>query len=194
MDAAAWDARYEESGFLWRPEPNVFLVDEISELSPGTALDLGSGEGRNAVWLAEHGWRVTAIDFSPIGVAKGRQLAADRGVEVEFVVADVTELGGVGQFDLIVVFYLQIDHAGLGRALATAANSLKPGGTLLIVGHDLQNLTDGVGGPQSADVLYTTELLLAHLPGLEVEKAEVVRRSVEGEEREALDTLVRVKN
>ena len=77
-----WDARYAGSLLLWTAEPNRFLVAEADGLRPGRALDLASGEGRNAVWLAERGWRVTAVDFSPVALAKARALAARRGVDV----------------------------------------------------------------------------------------------------------------
>lgn len=194
MDAAAWDARYRDSEYVWRIEPNQFLVDEVAGLHPGTALDLGSGEGRNAVWLAENGWTVTAIDFSPIGIDKGRKLSAARGVEVDFRVADVSAIAPPGEYDLVIVFYLHIAQSALARTLEMARGSLAQGGTLLVVGHDLSNLEDGAGGPQYPELLYTVPGILELLPGLEVVKADRVRRPVEGETREAIDTLVRVRN
>ncbi len=90
MDADAWNARYDTAELVWSGEPNLFLPPEVADLEPGRALDLASGEGRNAVWLATQGWQVTAVDFSSVGAEKGARLAAERGVDVEFVVGDAT--------------------------------------------------------------------------------------------------------
>ncbi len=75
-DAAHWDQRYAETDRLWAPEPNATVADIVAEWPPGSALDLGAGEGRHAVWLARRGWRVTAVDFSAVGLARGREHAA----------------------------------------------------------------------------------------------------------------------
>src|SRR4051794_41852696 len=75
MDAAAWDERYAATGLVWSAEPNRFVVAEMADLRPGRALDLAAGEGRNAIWLAVRGWRVTAVDFSAVAIDKGRRLA-----------------------------------------------------------------------------------------------------------------------
>ena len=76
---------------VWTAEPNRFVVAELQDLAPGRALDVGAGEGRNAVWLASRGWQVTAVDFSAVGLDKGRRLAQDRGVAVDWVLADVRD-------------------------------------------------------------------------------------------------------
>jgi 2-polyprenyl-3-methyl-5-hydroxy-6-metoxy-1,4-benzoquinol methylase len=83
MDAAGWDQRYDTAEFVWATEPNRFLPPEVEGLTPGRALDVACGEGRNAVWLATQGWDATGIDFSAVGLAKARQLAAERGVTVQ---------------------------------------------------------------------------------------------------------------
>lgn len=194
MDRAQWDERYATDELVWRAGPNRFLVDEVAGMGPGRALDLACGEGRNALWLAERGWRVVAVDFSAAGLAKGRRLAARRGLEVEWVEADVLEWEPEpGSFDLVVVAYLQLPAGDLRRALGSAAAALAPGGTLLIVGHDRANLAQGVGGPQDPSVLYDPDRVAADVAGLVIERAERVRRAVETPEgvRDALDTLVR---
>jgi SAM-dependent methyltransferase len=179
-----WNARYGAEELVWSAGPNRFLVSEVSDLPPGRALDLACGEGRNAIWLAERGWRVTAVDFSEVGVDKGRQ----RNADVDFRVADVLEFdAGEEQYDLVVVFYLQLPADELERVLRKAARAVAPGGTFLLVGHDLRNLTDGRGGPKDASVLYRAEELPAALEGLEVERAEPVDRDG------AIDALVRAK-
>ena len=199
MDSQQWDERYSGAQFEWSMHPNQFAAAELAGLTPGRALDLAAGEGRNAVWLAERGWSVTAVDFSRVGLEKGRKLGAARGVgdsQVDWVVADLSEYEPTREaFELVLIAYLQVTAALRARVLAGAAAALVPGGTLLVIGHDLANLTEGVGGPQSPDVLYTPEAITAELPGLRIVRAERVRRTVErdGGQATAVDTLVRAK-
>jgi len=91
VDAAGWDARYRATDLVWTANPNQFLVAEVAELSPGTVLDLGAGERRNAVWLAQRGSQVTAVDFSAVGFAKAAQLGDAAGVTLTAVCADVAD-------------------------------------------------------------------------------------------------------
>lgn len=179
-----WNRRYAEAELVWSAGPNRFLVAETEALPPGRALDLACGEGRNALWLAERGWDVTAVDFSDVAVAKGRA----RNPAVDFQVADVLEYEPAEQaYDLVIVFYLQLPADEMQEALGRGARAVAPGGTFLLVGHDLRNLTDGRGGPQDARVLYRAEEIPASLPGLEVERAEPVDRDG------AVDALVRAR-
>lgn len=192
MDASAWDRRYADSDLLWSAEPNRFVAAELADLQPGRAVDLAAGEGRNAIWLASRGWRTTAVDFSAVAVDKGRRLAEAAGVEVDWIVADLLDhIPEPAGFDLVVVAYLQLPPEQLGTALTRAARAVAPGGVLLMVGHDVQNLTDGTGGPQDPEVLYTPDGITGRLPGLTVERADQVRRPVPGAPRQAIDTLVR---
>jgi SAM-dependent methyltransferase len=189
----AWDSKYAGSEFLWTEEPNRFLVFELDGLAPGRALDLACGEGRNAVWLAQQGWLVTGVDFSQVALAKAAQLAESRGVEVEWVEADLLDYRPPAGLDLVVAFYLQVPAAERRLVLARAAEALAPGGTVLVVAHDLLNLTEGHGGPKEPEVLYTPDDVVGDLPGLDVERAERVRRPVpvDGGEAVAIDALVR---
>lgn len=194
MDSAAWDQRYSGTELVWTAEPNRFLVREAADLAPGRALDVACGEGRNAVWLARQGWRVTAVDFSAVGIDKGRSLAERDGVEVEWIVSDVTTYQPTrAAFDLVAVLYLQLPRVELRAALANATSALAPRGTLLVIGHDSTNLTEGCGGPKDPAVLYGPDDVVDALPDVTVEKAERVRRTVETEDgtREAIDVLVR---
>ena len=199
MDRQQWDARYSGAEFEWSMHPNQFLAAELDGMPPGRALDLAAGEGRNSVWLAARGWRVTAVDFSRVGLDKGRELSADHGIgdgQVDWVVADLSEYTPArSAFDLVLIAYLQVGAALRDQVLAGAAAALVPGGTLLVVGHDLANLTEGTGGPSSPDVLYTPEAITAALPGLRILRAERVRRTVErdGGRATAVDTLVRAE-
>ena len=191
-----WNARYASRELLWSAEPNRLFASEVEGLEPGRALDLACGEGRNAVWLAERGWRVTAVDFSDVALEKARRLAGSRGVEVEWVLADVLDFAPERQaFDLVALLYLQLPHEELGRAVGAAVDAVAPGGTILVLGHDTRNLREGHGGPKDVSVLYTPENVVAWMDGLVVERAETVRRSVPVEDGEAvaLDAFVRAR-
>lgn len=194
MTSGDWDRRYDTPDLIWSGEPNRFLREETEGLPPGRALDLACGEGRNAVWLARRGWEVTGVDFSGVALAKAGRLAAGHDVSVRLVEADLSEyVPEPGSADLVVLLYLHIHPELRARVLARAAAALAPGGVLLVVAHDLLNLTEGHGGPQDPTVLTTPEAVVAELPGLAIERAERVHRTVsaaDGDVR-AIDTLVR---
>ena len=189
-----WDRRYAEVENLWAVKPNRFLVAEAEGLEPGRALDLACGEGQNAIWLASLGWEVVGVDFSEVAIAKARTRAERDGVDVDFVVGDLVSYEPEAHaFDLVVLLYLHIPASERRGVLARASTAVRTGGTLVLVGHDLTNLTDGVGGPSDPDLLFTPDDITAELPGLEIEKAERVLRDVAGEERAAIDALVRAR-
>lgn len=191
-----WDRRWAGERAHASTAPSGFLLAEAAALRPGTALDLACGAGRNAVWLAEHGWRVTAVDFSGVALRMARALAAERRVAVDWIEADVvTWTPPARAYDLVCVLYLQLPAPERRTALARAADAVRAGGTLLVVGHDLLNLTEGWGGPTQPEVLFTPDDVVAEIGDLRVEKAERVRRAVEepGAAREAIDALVRAR-
>lgn len=139
-DAAEWDERYAESDRIWSGEPNGALVREVADLPPGRALDVGCGEGADAVWLAARGWTVTALDVSAVALGRARAHAADAGVEITWLLGGLldVELPAAG-FDLVSAQYPVLrrtpeDHAE--RALLAA---VAPGGTLLVVHHDTRD-------------------------------------------------------
>ena len=194
MDSQEWDRRYAGAELVWTAEPNQFVVAELQDLAPGRALDVAAGEGRNAVWLASQGWQVTAVDFSAAGLDKGRRLAQARSVAIDWVHADVRDYQPeAASFQLVLIAYLQLHESELDAVLRRAATALTPGGVLLVVGHDVTNLSEGTGGPPDPAVLYTPESITRSLAGLTVVRAERVRRSVATADghREAIDTLVR---
>lgn len=173
--------------------PSRFLVSAIEGCEPGRALDLACGAGRHAVWLAERGWRVTAVDFSEVALAEARRLSAARGLDVEWIAADVLSWEPPARaFELVLLLYLQVPRHELRTVLGRAAGALAPGGRLVVVGHHSDNLELGHGGPSSAAVLYTEADIEACLPGLEIERAERVLRPVESTDglREAIDAVV----
>jgi SAM-dependent methyltransferase len=192
-----WNARYAQKELVWTAEPNRAFAAEVSGLAPGRALDVACGEGRNAVWLAERGWRVTAVDFSDVALEKAAKLAASRGVEVGWVLADVLDYEPEAlSFELVAVLYLQLPDDELARALRRAASAVAPGGTVVVIGHDTTNLTDGYGGPKDASVLFTPKDVVGALEGLHVERVEKLRRTVpleNGGEAVAIDAFVRAR-
>ncbi|CAB4696463.1 unannotated protein [freshwater metagenome] len=196
VNSDTWNARYAEKELVWTAQPNRFLVSETDGLMSGSVLDLACGEGRNAIWLTEQGWRATGVDFADIGIAKAREFAASRGVECKWLVADLTTYEPPKhEFDLVILFYLQLPQHELGPVVSRAANAVAAGGTFLLVAHDSRNLTEGHGGPKDASVLYTAEDVVPHLGELTVERAESVIRPVETDAgvRNAIDVIVRAK-
>ena len=159
MDQHQWDEAYASTELVWTAEPNRFVVEELADLVPGRALDLGTGEGRNAIWLAERGWRVTAVDFSAVGLAKAAKLAEKRGVTgVQWVEADLRVYRpGAAAYDLVLMAYIHLPPDEFGALLRTAASALVPGGTLLVVGHDVDNIAHGHGGPQDPRILHRAQ-------------------------------------
>jgi SAM-dependent methyltransferase len=139
MDAQFWDDMYRSRGQLFSGKPNGVLVTEVTDLRPGRALDLGCGEGGDALWLASHGWQVTAVDISHIALQ--RATAEDSAGRVTWAHADLATTPPLaGSFDLVSAQYFPLrrrpEHTALRGLLAAVA----PGGTLLIVGHDLADL------------------------------------------------------
>ncbi|MFI0480071.1 MFS transporter [Actinomadura sp. 9N215] len=134
-----WDARYAEHDHLWSGEPNAMLVQEVTDLDPGTALDLGCGEGGDAIWLARRGWRVTATDISGVALDRAARHAADAGVadRVDFQQHDLGVSFPEGVYDLVSAAFLHFPKEGVPREpiLRAAAAAVAPGGTLLILGH-----------------------------------------------------------
>jgi SAM-dependent methyltransferase len=193
MDASTWDERYRGADLVWGAPPNRWVAEELSDATPGRALDLACGEGRNALWLAAQGWHVTAVDFSAVAIGKGREL--DRRGLVTWVEGDATTYVASPEVDLALLCYLQLAATERRLAVRAAAASLAPGGVLLVIAHDTRNLTEGTGGPQHPDVLYTAADVAADLDGsgLTVERAGEVLRPVEGADRRAIDALLRAR-
>lgn len=192
MNSDDWDKRYQEKKLVWSAGPNQFVHKEVSDMKPGRVLDVACGEGRNALWMAELGWQVTALDYSPVAIEKARARAAEVGLDIDWRVADATT-GIEGEYDLVLFIYLHLPEAQTRASLNLAIESLAPGGTVLIVGHDRRNIEEGIGGPQDPNILFGPQDLTAMMPGLTIERAETVTRDVEkdGIVHHALDVLVR---
>jgi SAM-dependent methyltransferase len=139
--AAEWDARYRDRGeAMWSGRPNGRLVAEAATLIPGRALDVGCGEGADAIWLAQEGWTVTAIDVSEVAICRAREASDRAGVSVEWVCGDVlqTPFAG-GSFELVSMQYPALPKAAGEASVRTLLDAVRPGGVLLAVYHDLDH-------------------------------------------------------
>lgn len=196
MDASGWDERYRSADLVWGAEPNRFVREHCAQLPPGEVVDLACGEGRNALWLASIGWRVTGIDYSPVAIARAEDLSADQPAAVRarltWRVADVTQLPlEPASLDLALLSYLHLPPDQLAAVVTSAARALRPAGHLVIVGHDVRNLTEGVSGPQDRNLLYepaALRRLLTRQRGISVENALTATRPTDA--GDALDTVV----
>jgi SAM-dependent methyltransferase len=139
--AADWDARYNDSdGTMWSGRPNGRLVAEAAELQPGRALDIGCGEGADAIWLAQRGWAVTGIDISEVAVGRARQAAEGAGVAVEWIAGDAVATSFPRQsFDLVSLQYPALPKAAGDAAVRALLDTVRAGGLLLAVYHDLDD-------------------------------------------------------
>jgi len=189
-----WQQNYAASNYIFGTEPNAFLRANTYRLKPGwKALAIADGEGRNGVWLAEHGLDVRTLDFSPNAIAKARALAAERGVSLHIEEADLTRWTWPGPvYDLIVgIFFQFADPARRDRIFDGIKQALKPGGLLLIQGYGLGQLQYATGGPKQADHLYSRALLETAFTGFaSLEIREHVSVLAEGTRHVGLSALV----
>lgn len=200
MDADVWDERYRGADLVWGTDPNRFVREQCERLPIGRAIDLACGEGRNALWLARMGWKVTAVDFSPVAIDRARTLSAreTRLVQLRLTwrIDDITlRPARRSRFDLALISYVHLPPEQRTALLVTAATSLRPGGRLVVVGHDRRNLTEGVSGPQDPDLLYQPDELrstLEAIPGITVEMSATVERPTD--DGVALDTVARARS
>jgi SAM-dependent methyltransferase len=176
-EAELWDDRYREKPLLWSAEPNRFVAAELANLAPGTAVDVACGEGRNSVWLAERGWRVTGVDFSSVALERARAMAAERRVEVEWIQADVLSWQPALAFDLVVLAYVHLLPDDRDRLMEKATGWVAPGGHLFIVGHDVS--TVGVSGPPDPRLLWDPQTAAAAAAPLDVIFCERRYRDIE---------------
>jgi SAM-dependent methyltransferase len=180
----SWDERHAAGDFEGAgPNPTLVAAAPSLGLPPGSAraLELAAGTGTNAVWLAAQGWRVTAVDWSPVGLSSGRKKATAAGVEVEWLERNLFDWTPPARtYALVVIVYLHLPPDERGPVYEHAAAAVALGGRLLIVGHDRLNATEGEGGPPDPTRLFTADEvgreLTAADPGLTIERAEVVRR------------------
>lgn len=157
-----WDERYAGEAYIFGTAPNVFLESQAARLQSGqSALAVADGEGRNGVWLAQQGLQVWSVDSSSVAQAKAKKMAAERGVTLQFEVADLLAWDwGDARFDIIAAIFIQFaDPAGRARQFEGIRRALKPGGMLLLQGYTPRQLEYKTGGPPSVENLYTESML-----------------------------------
>ena len=178
-----WDQRFAEPGYKYGTEPNAFLREQAARLSaPADVLVPGDGEGRNGVWLARQGFRVTAVDVAEQGVAKGRELARASGVEIETRVADVTRFDlGIERWDAIVSIFLHLPPKARRELHRRAIAALAPGGVFVYEAYGPEQLRYRTGGPPEAQLLHSLDDVVPDFDGCAIERAfEGVRAVNEG--------------
>ena len=180
-NSASWNERYAAAELVWSSEPNQFVVQACSGLRPGRALDLGAGEGRNAVWLAGVGWTVTAVDFAENAVSRITARAAMENLKITAIVADaVSYRPEPGSLELGLLCYLQLPLGQLRKAISQVAAGLVEGGRLVVIAHDASNLNLGYGGPRDPNLLTSAAQVSEAMldAGLRVDRADVRERQV----------------
>ncbi|MFV0316596.1 MAG: class I SAM-dependent methyltransferase [Microthrixaceae bacterium] len=136
--ATEWNERYAEREQRWSGEPNGALVAEVADLSAGSALDVGCGEGADAIWLARQGWQVTGIDISSVAIERAEQAAESAGVEATWIAGDLVDgLPEGSTYDLVAMSYPALPSSSADRSVAALLSAVAPGGMLLVVGHDM---------------------------------------------------------
>ena len=194
-----WDQRYSESGFAFGETPNAWLKAQRARFKVGQrALVPGDGEGRNGVWLAELGLNVTTVDASRIGVHKANLLAAERGVTIDAVVADLTTWNWpTNEFDVIAAIYLHFPSDLRAEMHFRMLQALKPGGVLILEGYSLRQLVyragGSVGGPSDADMLFEPEDIAEDFDAAEIEYLDEDRVTLtEGTRHRGASSVVRL--
>jgi 2-polyprenyl-3-methyl-5-hydroxy-6-metoxy-1,4-benzoquinol methylase len=166
FEPASWEERYSGAEQVWSGNPNPQLVAEVSALTPGTALDVGCGEGGDVIWLAQQGWRVTGADFSAHGLARAARHAEEAGVadRTDWWQVDARTFTADGRtFDLVTTHYLHPPDGGMVQVTRRLADAVAPGGHLLVVGHAPSEVFEQLSASHHA-AMFTAEDLLPGLP------------------------------
>lgn len=177
-----WDERYSAEEYAYGKAPNQFLAEHFAAIPKGKVLSLAEGEGRNAVFLAQQGYAVTAVDASRVGLQKAQKLADERGVSLELIHADLAEFDlGNEQWDGIVSIFCPLPSALRQQLHQKVVAALKPGSVYLIEAYTPEQLKHGTGGGKSADTMTTQADLTRELQGLHFQHLlELERDVVEG--------------
>lgn len=178
-----WDQRYNTDDYVYGTQPNVFLAAQMARIPIGRVLCLAEGEGRNGVFLAEHGFQVTAIDSSCVGLAKAQRLAVSRGVKITTEIADLAEFVITpGAWDAVVSIFCHVPAHIRERIHRQVVAGLRPGGAFILEAYTPAQLDYGTGGPPVAGLMMDLECLRQELSGLAfVHGLETVREVREGQ-------------
>lgn len=163
-----WDARYRTADTIWSGNPNPHLVTQVADISAGSALDVGCGEGADAIWLAAHGWQVTGIDVSTVALERAAEQAANAGAEIADRItwqqADILSWDPApAQFDLVSAQFIHLPGPIRQTVYRRLAAAVRPGGSLLIVGHHPSDLETSIGRPNLPDLFFTADQIAAAL-------------------------------
>ena len=167
----AWEERYSGDEKIWSGHPNAQLVAEVSGLTPGTALDVGCGEGGDVIWLAQQGWTVTGADFSANGLARAAQHADDAGVadRTDWWQVDARTFAADGRsFDLVTTHFLHPPDGGMVAVTGRLAEAVAPGGHLLVVGHAPSEVFTQLSSSHHRAMFVAADLVPALPDGFEV--------------------------
>jgi SAM-dependent methyltransferase/mannose-6-phosphate isomerase-like protein (cupin superfamily) len=167
-DQDFWDDRYQSAEALWSGEPNPQLVAEAAGLTPGTALDVGSGEGADAIWLARRGWQVTALDISEVALARGARAARAIGTQITDRIsclhAELLTWIPDARYDLVSAQFMHLPPEPRAAVVSALATAVAPGGTLLVVGHHPADLANpALARPHGPELFATSDDLAALL-------------------------------
>jgi SAM-dependent methyltransferase len=189
-----WDERYGEEGFAYGTEPNDFLRENAHRMPVGRVLCLAEGEGRNAVWLAEQGFDVTAVDASSVGLDKAQRLAAERGVRLHSVHADLADFDiGGDAWDGILSIFCHLPPPLRVDVHRRCVKGLRAGGVFLLEAYTPRQLALKTGGPPVLDLLVEPEDLHAELSGLEFLMLDERERHIrEGDFHDGVGAVVQV--
>lgn len=193
-DAAFWNERYAQTGFIYGTEPNEFLASVADRIPAGPVLTLAEGEGRNGLFLASLGYEVTAVDQSEVGLAKACRLAEERGLKIATQQADLAEyVIEPGAWAGIVSIFCHLPKSIRVPLHAAVVQGLQPGGVFILEAYTPKQLGRGTGGPQSIELLASLDDLKRELAGLEFLRAQELEREVrEGQYHTGLASVVQI--
>ena len=195
-----WDERYAGADRIWSGNPNRRLVEQVEGLRPGTALDVGCGEGADVVWLARHGWQAVGVDVSQVALDRGAEAAERNGVArqcrwIQADLGDESDLAALPQADLVTVHFLHLPEPAFSRVYAAAAAAVCPGGTLLVGAHHPADVGTGLRNDRLAHLLFGPERVTALLDpaewDIQVADAPTRPETRDGVTHTVTDTVVR---
>ena len=184
MSSTFWNERYAGEGLVYGDAPNDFLARMADRFPPrGNALDIGAGEGRNALFLASRGLDVLAVDQSEVGMQKAQRLASERGLTLRTRAADLQEFDAeADSLDVVSSIFVHLPAALRAAVHERVRRWLKPGGVFVLEAYAPDQIGRGTGGPSDPSLLASLETIVGELKGLEIEhRAALVRNVTEGQ-------------
>ncbi|MCW8848905.1 MAG: class I SAM-dependent methyltransferase [Melioribacteraceae bacterium] len=178
-----WNERYNSEEYFFGKEPNDFFKEVIDNIQPGKALFIGEGEGRNSVYAASLGWEVDAIDVSEVGKQKAEKLSAERNVNINYKISNAFDFTYLqSTYDAIVLIYFHVEKELRDEYYNQIISSIKPGGNIILLVYDEEQIKNNSNGPQDINILYTLENIAETFIDLEFKifAKEVITRMKKG--------------